>query len=171
MSTNTRSKNKQPADHRYILVSFAAIIGGLLLGNQLAQRATATPDYRTVNGIGLVVVFLAVGFALERLMELWAEVSFIPRFGGQKRKAEAAGDMEKASKIKANTKLLIFAFAAAYGMIISGASRLFLWGFVGVANLPDWLNVLSTGLAIGAGIEPLHKLLVYMERRIESHDD
>lgn len=171
MSTNTSSsKVKHSAGHGHIFVSFVAIVGGLLLGNQLAKNSMATPDYGVTNDIGMILVFLALGFGLERLMELWAEVSIIPGFGGHRKKAIAEGDWEKAHRIKANTKLLIFAFAAAYAMIISGASRVFLWDLVGVHNLPDWLNVLSSGVALGAGIEPLHKLLIYVERKIEVHD-
>ena len=93
MSTNTSSsKVKHSAGHGHIFVSFVAIVGGLLLGNQLAKNSMATPDYGVTNDIGMILVFLALGFGLERLMELWAEVSIIPGFGGHRKKAIAEGD-------------------------------------------------------------------------------
>ncbi len=186
------SDNAEHADAWLILFSYILVGVGLWLGNMLAAKASAV-SFAPIDGISLLALFFIMAQALERLVEPLAELS-IPGFGSSSNKAAAnrdkkiqeamathdrakkqkdanigANEQAAFNKIKANTKVSIWAVATFVAMLISGATRLFFLDAVGAKGVSDLLNVLVTGLVVGSGTKPLHELIKLIEKKNEPH--
>jgi hypothetical protein len=162
-----QGNQREHASLGFVIAAYAMVAAGLVLGNWLAKGSAVEPVYDSIEGIGLFAVFYAAAQAMERLVEPLSELNVIPGFGARKKEAETAGDEDEADRIKANTKVAIWALASLIAMLLCGATHLYLLDVVGVEEMPDWLNVLVTGLAIAGGTEPLHKLIGYIEKKSE----
>jgi hypothetical protein len=165
------------------------------LGNLLASRATGVtfnPAGDTFGTIGLVALFFVMAEAMERLMEpvaelnlkfigsarkgkqnqrdikaKAAEVSFDPSTRNADATAAANSDAE-ANGIAANTKVFIWALASFIAMLASGATKVYFLQALGFNGIPDYLNVLITGLVIGGGTKPLHDLITLIEKKSDT---
>jgi len=68
-------------------------------------------------------------------------------------------------QVASNTATL-WAVASGFGMVISGATGLFLLHAIdaGKWDLPRWVDVIATGLIIGGGTKPLHDLISNIQK-------
>ncbi len=194
--TGTRTQeDKKKRINLFIFAAYVLIIAGVLLGNGLAaQRSGAKPAYDLVDNISLFAFFYVVAQAMERFVEPLSELD-IPGFGSDRKRkenertksrrkakssttaedkqanAENADDKQvEADQIKANTKVVIWAVATFCAMLVSGATGLYLLETVGITGLPEWVNILVTGLAVSGGTEPLHKLIKLVENKSDEDD-
>ncbi|MHC1781951.1 MAG: hypothetical protein AB9891_04145 [Anaerolineaceae bacterium] len=181
----------------YLLVALGAWLGAMLATVWVKPATT----YGLVDGIGLFAIFYVAAQAMERLMEPLAGLELpnfggsrkveenkrdqniakavnLLRAGteakntdAQKKADESAGNQAKANQIKNNTQVLVWATASFLSMLLSGAMGLYLLETVGVKGAPVWLNILVTGLAVGAGTEPLHKLIKLIEKKTEESSE
>jgi hypothetical protein len=177
----------------YVLLAAGVGLGYLLATAWLKPVTT----YAVVDGIGLFAIYYVAAQALERLMEPLAGLEIPNFGGSrrlaenrrdekivktqkliespdpkalkaaQAEADDAAGDQAKATQIKGNTQVVVWAAASFLAMLLSGAMGLYLLEVIGVKGAPLYLNILVTGLAVGAGTEPLHKLIKLLEKKSE----
>jgi hypothetical protein len=91
----------------------------------------------------------------------------------QKAANQAAENAANINRIKNNTGVLVWGVATFVAMLVSGALGLYLLKAVGVdvAENYRWMDVIITGLAIGAGTKPLHDLISNMKNKTTSAGD
>jgi hypothetical protein len=177
----------------YVLIALGAWFGTLLTAT--AKAVTFLPPENGFDSIGFLALFFVMAQAVERLMEPLAEVNF--KFMGSARKqkenerdqkikaaedstnaaarqenADAAATSEaEATQVAANTKVFIWALASFVAMLASGATKVYFLPALGFNNVPDYLNILITGLVIGGGTKPLHDLIKLIEKKGDSSSE
>jgi hypothetical protein len=82
--------------------------------------------------------------------------------------AEAAKAKAADAKVTGNKAIAFWAFACALGVLASSGLKLYFLKQVGVALPPRTLELLATGLIVGAGTKPLHDLVSLIEKKKES---
>jgi hypothetical protein len=92
--------------------------------------------------------------------------------------AIAAGDAQRAAEwqavvdqIRRNTGLLAWTIASVLGMVICGAFGLFMLRMVGFTAVPKQVDLILSGLAVGAGTKPLHDLIGNLQAAKEGKQD
>ena len=189
------TKTKEYAKWWLVLSSYGLLALGVWLGNLIASRSTGvtfTPSTDTFGTIGLLALFFVMAEAMERLMEPVAELNL--KFIGSARKGKqnqrdlkakvaeessdpstrnenataAANSDAEANGIAANTKVFIWALASFIAMLASGATKVYFLQALGFNGIPDYLNVLITGLVIGGGTKPLHDLVTLIEKKSDA---
>jgi hypothetical protein len=92
--------------------------------------------------------------------------------------AIASGDAETAAKwktvvdpIRRNTAVITWAGATVLGTLASGVFGIFLLRAVGFAGMPEEVDMIITGLAIGSGTKPLHDLISNLQKAKENRED
>jgi len=192
------TKTKEYAKWWLVLASYVLLALGVVLGNFIASRSagvTFIPSADTFGTIGLLALFFVMAEAMERLMEPVAELNL--RFIGSARKGKqnqrdlkskiaeesadpstrnknataAANSDAEANGIAANTKVFIWALASFIAMLASGATKVYFLQALGFNGIPDYLNVLVTGLVIGGGTKPLHDLVTLIEKKSDAASD
>lgn len=175
----------------YLLIIAGAWLGNLLAAS--AKSVSFLPAKDALDTIGFLALFFIMAQAIERFMEPIAELDF-SKIGieiGSARKnkdnelqakikaaedstnsadrqanANAAADSQAdANHIAANTKVFIWGLASFIAMLASGATKVFFLDAIGFKGVPDYLNVLITGLVIGGGTKPLHDLIKLIEKK------
>ncbi|HEV7721846.1 MAG TPA: hypothetical protein VGO60_11200 [Iamia sp.] len=126
-----------------------------------------------VEGLTIFAVFFVAAAGIERLLEPLA--ALVTAFGGSREaKVEAAEDAVKKqvaafwALVSSLMKVLFWAFATSIGIVASASLELYLLRQVGIASPPRELDVLATGLIIGAGTKPLHDLTKLIEKKKET---
>jgi len=186
---------KEYASLSLVLVSYGMVVAGAILGNLLASSAGSVsfkPATDTLDTIGFLALFFVMAQAIERLMEPVAELN-LGKIGSARKgkenevetKIKAAGDSDddavrqtnandaansqaEANHIAANTKVFVWGLASLVAMLVSGVTKVFFLEVIGFEGIPNYLNVLITGLVIGAGTKPLHDLIKLIEKKSES---
>jgi hypothetical protein len=83
---------------------------------------------------------------------------------------EAAWWQEVVEQIRRNTATL-WAVASMIGMILAGWLGLLLLHAVNAPNAPRWLDIIITGIVIGAGTKPLHDLVENIQKSKEKKEN
>jgi hypothetical protein len=147
-----------------------------------------------VEGVSVFAVVIVVAAAIERLLEplvsYWGltkkdeasgEVKTARRNIGQA-SAPGAEDVTALTNAKAsldeakkkldqattNRAIVVWTIATVLALLASGIVGLYMLRLVGVPEPPRGLDILITGLAIGAGTKPLHDLLTSIEKKKET---
>ena len=186
---------KEHASGWFVLISYLLILLGVWLGTLLSAKATGVvfkPATDALDTIGFLALFFVMAQAIERFMEPIAELDL--KFAGsarknknneierdiqaainstdseerQKKANEAADKDAEARQIAANTKVFIWGLASFVAMLASGATRVYFLDVIGFQKIPDYLNILITGLVIGGGTKPLHDLITLIEKKSEA---
>jgi len=78
---------------------------------------------------------------------------------------DAANAQQKVDRQRANVSVGVWAAASILGMLLSSISGAYLLKALGVQGLDDkpWIDVVVTGLAIGAGTKPVHDLITRID--------
>jgi hypothetical protein len=105
-----------------------------------------------VEGLTIFAVFFVAAAGIERFLEPVA--SIITAVAG--------------TSVSDLTKTLFWGFATCIGIVASASLELYLLRQVGIASPPRELDVLATGLIIGAGTKPLHDLTKLIEKKKET---
>lgn len=162
----------------YLLVAIAAWIGNLIA----VKWVKPTPmELKSIEGVTLFAVLYIFAAAIERFVE---PVKCLV-IGKKKKDAENAVEKARATgtekeeaeeKAKLNetrqdTKLITWAFATVFAILGTSSTGLFLMHAIGAEKVAPWLDILITGLAIGAGTKPLHDLIGYIENKQEESED
>jgi len=180
----SEESKKEHASPLFVLVAYVLVVAGVVLGSLLATTWLKTKlEYDLVDSMSLFAVFYIVAQAMERFVEPISELS-LAGFGGSRKDKErqrdkamvdedaggAADAQAEANQIKANTKVAIWGIASFCSMLVSGAMGLYLLETIGVKGVPEWLNILITGLAVGGGTKPLHELIKLIEKKSDEDD-
>jgi len=79
----------------------------------------------------------------------------------------AAKKQAAAAAVSGRKAVVVWALATALGILASASLKLYLLKQVGIASPPRQLEILATGLIIGAGTKPLHDLVKLIEKAKE----
>jgi hypothetical protein len=91
--------------------------------------------------------------------------------------AKAAAAQRNVDQVRANTTVIVFGLASLLAMLAAGLFEALLLETVGVQGLGAdgedmvWIDILVTGLAIGAGTKPLHDLISNIKESKEGKQD
>lgn len=172
-------------------------IGAVALAALVAILFIKDPGFSTrgeprpVDGITIFAVFFVAAQAIERLLEPIA--SWIdPKMNDEveKAKAEAENSLAehlaepmsdavkskmndaahikvRAIKSRANRKIVFWAAATAIAIFAAAGLRLYFLQTIGVARTPRALDIIATGLIVGAGTKPLHDLVTMISAKSE----
>jgi NADPH:quinone reductase-like Zn-dependent oxidoreductase len=80
---------------------------------------------------------------------------------------QAATAKAGANKITGNRAVVVWGAASAIGILGASMLKLYLLKQVGIASPPRPMELLATGLIIGAGTKPMHDLVKLIEKRKE----
>lgn len=86
----------------------------------------------------------------------------------QKALDDAAAAKGGANAITGNRAVVAWAAASAIGILAASMLQLYLLKQVGIASPPRTMELLATGLIIGAGTKPMHDLVKLIEKRKEN---
>lgn len=81
---------------------------------------------------------------------------------------EAAQATAAAAAVSGRKAAVVWGLATILGMLASASLKLYLLKQVGIAAPPRELEILATGLIIGAGTKPLHDLVALIEKKKEA---
>ena len=79
----------------------------------------------------------------------------------------AAAKKSAVSSLTRVVKVVFWAVASIIGILVAASFKLYLLRRVGIASPPRALEILATGLIIGAGTKPLHDLVILIEKKKE----
>lgn len=156
----------------YILVGACTFLGYMMAAYWIKPVPLKLVS---IEGLTLFAIFYIFTAAVERLVEPLKNLIFDER----KKKAinmrdhgKAAGNIQQAAdgqaeinQTRADSGIITWAFATAFGILGTSATGLFFLHAIGINGVSLWLDILITGLAIGAGTKPLHDLIGYIENK------
>jgi hypothetical protein len=156
----------------YLLVAACSFLGYMMA----AKWVKPTPlKLVSIEGLTLFAIFYIFAAAIERLVEPLKKLIF----DGRKKNAQnirddgrAAGNIQQAAdgqaeinQTRADSDIVTWAFATSFAILGTSATGLFFLHAIGIEGVSLWLDILITGLAIGAGTKPLHDLIGYIENK------
>ena len=161
------------------LIVFAYIFIGIctFLGYMIAARWIKPTPLKlvSVEGLTLFAIFYIFAAAVERLVNPLKNLIFEPfkkRAQNKRDHGLAAGNLQQAADgqaevnhYRSNSSVVTWAFATAFSILGTSATGLFFLHAIGIEGVSLWLDILITGLAIGAGTKPLHDLIGYIENK------
>ena len=156
----------------YGLVALCSFLGYMMAAYWIKPNPL---KLTSVEGLTLFAIFYIFAAAVERLVEPLKNLIF----DGRKKKAinkrdhgKAAGNIQQAAngqaeinQTRADSGIITWAFATSFATIGTSATGLFFLHAIGIDGVSLWLDILITGLAIGAGTKPLHDLIGYIENK------
>lgn len=182
----------------YAVAYAAAAIG---IGGGIALTAALDPGpFTPTDGFSALALFYIVAQAVERVIEPFTGlVTAKPAADGEDTKkpaakakraaalvtayrADAPGEQQVAvevaagwqkviEEIRANTAIYAWGAATMLGALASGILGLYLMKSVGASAVPEWLDVIVTGLVVGGGSKGLHDLIKNVEKAKEEKED
>ena len=169
--------SENPVNAWLIIGAYALVGLSCLLGYMMAAHWIKPTPLRLVSieGLTLFAIFYIFAAAVERLVEPLKNLIF----DGRKKKAinkrdhgKAAGNIQQAAngqaeinQTRADSGIVTWAFATSFSILGTSATGLFFLHAIGIEGVSLWLDILITGLAIGAGTKPLHDLIGYIENK------
>jgi len=152
-------------------------LGGLLVLSALLALAFAhfgwatkafKPAQTGTADFALFAGFYVAAQVIERLLEVVSPV--LPLWS-----VPGTDEATKAAHAKADRAALLLGVATVAGVLASCAFGLYFLAAVGigvettahgsVSTVPRWIDVLATGLIIGAGTKPLHDLITNIQNK------
>ena len=146
----------------YLCGGLGMVIIGTFLGWFIAVTLQI-PTYELKDGISLFALLFIMAQALERFMEPFTE--FLP---GPKKPDEAAIEADpkkkyEAKEVEQQRAIFIWGFSSFLAMVASAFLGVFLLHTIGVTSTPLPVDIVITGLVVGAGTKPLHDLIKRIE--------
>ncbi len=175
---------EKPISAWLIIAAYLFVGSCSFLGYMIAARWVKPTPLKLVSieGLTLFAIFYIFAAAIERIVEPLKNLIF----DGRKKNAQnirdygrAAGNIQQAAdgqaevnQTRADSGIVTWAFATAFAILGTSATGLFFLHAIGIEGVSLWLDILITGLAIGAGTKPLHDLIGYIENKnLTSKDD
>lgn len=177
----------------YMAVAAIAIVVGGWAGTWVYDNLAKAVSFTPPEGVGIFALFYVMAQVIERVQEPLA-----PYLGRAKEDSnsgqnqlQAKAALERAvvdaltdpsldnakavanktrttDQIRANLTVLLFGTSALLAMLMSGFLKARLLQTVGVKGSVTWLDVVVTGLVVGAGTKPLHDLISNLSASKES---
>ena len=164
----TSLKTKQ-----YISIAVAYAIVGIGIAIVYISNPNDLPTNSIDSDFEKFAAFFIIAQAIERLLE-----PITALFDEEKKEAKKEVDLtskeaiqaakQSIADIKVVVKNLTWGMATFIAMLVSCWIGLGLLNTIGIENAPTELDIVMTGLAIGAGTQPLHDLI---EQRIKKSSD
>lgn len=166
----------------------AAIVAGAVLGTLLYDADTGIGKFVPPKGVGIFALFYLVAQVIERVQEPFtpflgrAKETTSSEAAQGKNQIEARAELERAlvaarksptpdratnvankqrtaDQISANLTVLMFGTGAFLAMLLLGYLKAGLLDTLGVNDVKASVEVLASGLIVGAGTKPLHDLI------------
>jgi hypothetical protein len=77
----------------------------------------------------------------------------------------AASKADTVEQWRLDRKVIFWAVASGVAVVVSAAMNVYLLRTVGISSAPRWMEILATGLIIGAGTKPLHDLVTLISAK------
>jgi hypothetical protein len=188
------SDEKSGADWWAVISAMAVVVIAAVVATLFIKDPgfSTRGEPRPVDGLTIFAVFFVAAEAIERLLEPFA--SWIdPKMNDEVEMAkaeaentfsdylarstdisavtskmnEAAQKKVRALKSRANRKIVFWAVATAIATVAAAGLKLYFLQTVGIARTPRALDIIATGLIIGAGTKPLHDLVTMISAKSE----
>jgi hypothetical protein len=181
-----------------LLISYGVAVGGFVAGNALSlilKPGAFTP----LDGFSALALFYIAAQAIERAIEPFTGLVKVAPEAGQPAASKTEAESHRAvslaaayaaapeetqgfvntaarwqrviDEIRANTTLYAWGFATALGALASGMLGLYLMKAVGAGAVPNWLDIIATGLIVGGGSKALHDVIKSIEKSKEDAED
>lgn len=184
----------------WLLACYAAVAAGALI-SVLLWHVRHPSAFAPGAGISLFAPLYILAQAIERLLDPLTSfvTSAAPAGGGTKadgsgigsndpvQKADAILNVNKAivggnaqlaadwqavvDQIRKNTTLLAWTAASVLALLACGVFGLYMMRMAGFKSVPEWADVLITGLAVGSGTKPLHDLIANLQSSAQNKQD
>jgi hypothetical protein len=197
---DTKSGNAVYPEAAYLILSAVAILAGAVLGTLAHDNWGAGIHFKPPEGAGIFALFYIIAQGIERIQEPFTPFVTAKETGGNGRKtqrrakaelessvasAEAATTLDEAAtvaktvannkrtvdQVRANLTALLFGSSALLAMLLSGYLKAGLLRTIGVSGVPVWIDVVVTGIVVGAGTKPLHDLISNLTESKEKKQD
>jgi hypothetical protein len=174
-----------------VLIAYGGLVIGAAAGILLWHwRDPAV--FQPGTGISVFAPLYILAQSIERFIEpfsnLLGAASPDDAGGGEsKKKSEAleavslaivSNDLAAAAKwqrvvdrIRRNTAVIAWGIASAIGMVLCGLFGLLMLRMVGFAGVPEEVDIVISGLAVGSGTKPLHDLISNLQQSKEQKED
>jgi hypothetical protein len=172
-----------------VLIGYLAVAAGALLGILLWRWNDPQP-FTPAEGISVFAPLYIVTQAIERFIEPFSTYLGAAKPEGETkniRQPEAmeavysaikAGEPDVAAKrqwlvdrIRRNKAVIAWGLACFLGMTLCGLFGIFFLRLAGFAGVPEEIDIIVSGIAVGSGTKPLHDLISNMQKAKEQKDD
>jgi hypothetical protein len=167
-------------EKKYVWIGYGVVLVGIGAAVYLAFHFNSPPIV-VGEGFAPFAVLYIVAQGLERLLQPASEI-----YAGGKEKKEIKADLlagkdtpenrRKLLQLEADRAVIFWAVASILALLACGFLGLGLIqsiANVGGGNVPDWFNAIDiviTGLAVGAGTKPLHDLIGVIQNTKQKTD-
>jgi len=172
------------AEGEFILAGYALIVLGALAGWGL-WRLVEPVGFTPAPEMSAFAVLYVFAQGIERVLEPLMKLAGAVAEGLDKESAMAernlavvAGRPDRAAewqtrvdRVRTNRAVLIWGVASFLAMLASGAFGILLLKGVGLKDVPAFVDILVTGLAVGSGTKPLHDLISHVQKTKEKNED
>jgi hypothetical protein len=137
------------------------IVVGFGVAAALLATVTNALTFRVDSAWEAYAGLIILAFAIERIVQPFSDaLGPVPEDGTEPKEA------------KANTAVVTWGFATALGMIASAALKAGALATVAASStIPNrWLDVVVTGLVLGAGTKPIHDMLSQVQATKEKKE-
>jgi hypothetical protein len=174
------------ADTQAVLLGYGLVIVGAAVGIGLwswRDPASFTPG----TGVSVFAPLYILAQSIERFIEPFTSMIKAPAAGGGKSKTEAMAAVNKAladhdvhvaatwqsvvDRIRRNTAVISWGIASFLGIVLCGLFGLYMLRLVGFKGVPEQVDLVISGLAVGSGTKPLHDLIANVQQKKESAQD
>lgn len=172
--------NEPPRPSRKVVTAAYGLVVVAAVAASLLNEATDPEAPSVPAGITVLVLLYVLAQAIERLLEpaVRLTVPTEPVKQRDEKVAEALRNPSNEGKAKeaanaqgavdtqrANVSIVVWAVATVLGMLLSAISGAYILSALGVRGLDDhrWVDVIVTGLAVGAGTKPIHDLITRID--------
>jgi hypothetical protein len=184
----------------YLILSAVALLAGAVLGTLVHDNWGAGIVFKPPEGVGIFALFYIMAQGIERIQEPFTPFVTAKETGGSGRKTQrqakanlescvssamAATTLDDATaaaktvangkrtvdQARANLTVLLFGSSALLAMLLSGYLKAGLLRSVGVSGASVWIDVVVTGVVVGAGTKPLHDLISNLTESKEKKQD
>jgi hypothetical protein len=182
----------------YLILSAVALLAGAVLGTLMHDNWGAGIVFKPPEGVGIFALFYIMAQGIERIQEPFTPFVTAKEAGGNGRKTQrrakanlescvsaameattladvtaasktAANEKRTVDQVRANLTVLLFGSSALLAMLLSGYLKAGLLRSVGVSSV--WIDVVVTGVVVGAGTKPLHDLISNLKESKEKKQD
>ena len=172
-----------------VLIGYGAVVVGAGAGIILWNLADPDPLVAAA-GVSVFAPLYILAQAIERFIEPFSTLLGAAKPEGEqtmKRQPEAmhsvyeaikVGNAELAAerqrlvdRIRKNKAVIAWGIASLLGMVLCGWLGIFLLASAGFSGVPEEVDIVISGLAVGSGTKPLHDLISNIQKAKEQKDD
>lgn len=200
VDADTEEGNAVYPEATYLILAAVALLAGAVLGTLAYDNWGAGVGFKPPEGVGIFALFYIMAQGIERIQEPFTPFVTAKKTGEDGRttqrrakaelessvaSAEAAKTLDSATaaaktvankkrtvdQVRANLTVLLFGSSALLAMLLSSYLKAGLLRTIGVSGVPVWIDVVVTGVVVGAGTKPLHDLISNLKESKEKKQD